>query len=520
MHAYTLAPEHPFCFAQEQFNQIVDLLSSPDALVMEHGDIEAMLKVEGFELLRRLMQDHLDLRTVRESKREVIGAEGIVRTQTRATHRQLETLFGTVIVGRLGYGKPGVARLHPLDAELNLSPDLYSHGVRRRVGEEVAKTSFDEVVASLATTTGASVPKRQTEQLAVRAAVDFDAFYARRRMLDATAETPRDPIVVISADGKGVVMRMQDLREATRKAAAARTHKKRTRLSRGEKRHAKRMATVASVYTIAPWPRLPEEIVRELHPVREVSSARPKPVRKRVWASLEQPATHVIGAAFEEAARRDPERTKTWVALVDGNKPQLAAFKAAARRYGIALTIIVDLIHVLEYLWRAAHVFHGPDSEESQVWVSQRLLAILQGRSPHVAAGLRRSATLRGFSADTRVAVDDCADYLHDYRPYLHYDQYLAAGLPIATGVIEGACRHLVKDRMDVTGARWSLAGAEAVLKLRSLHASGDFEEYWRFHQAQERQRNHTTQYIDGQIPIEQPAGLRSERDSHLWLIE
>jgi hypothetical protein len=425
-----------------------------------------------------------------------------------------------VIVERLGYGKPGVTRLHPLDAELNLSPDLYSHGVRRRVAEEVAKTSFDEVVASLATTSGASVPKRQTEQLAVRAAVDFDTFYATRSVFDAPAGTRSAPIVVISADGKGVVMRMQDLRESTRKAAAARTHTKRTRLRPGEKRHAKRMATVASVYTITPWPRLPEEIVRELHPVREVSSARPKPVRKRVWASLEQSPTQVIGDAFEEAARRDPEHTKTWVALVDGNKPQLAALKAGARRHGIELTIILDLIHVLEYLWRAAHVLHGPEAEAAQAWVSQRVLALLQGRSPHVAAGLRRSATLRGFSADTRVAVDDCADYLHTYGPYLHYEQYLAAGLPIATGVIEGACRHLVKDRMDVTGARWSLAGAEAVLRLRSLRASGDFEEYWRFHQTQERQRNHATQYAEEHIPLEQPSGSCSERDSHLWLIE
>ena len=466
------------------------------------------------------MQDYLDLRAAHEPKCEVVGANGVARTHTRLTHRQLETLFGTVTVGRLGYSKRGVARLHPLDAALNLSPDLYSHGVRRRVAEETAKTSFDEVVTSLATTSGARVPKRQAEQLAVRAAVDFDAFYATRSVPHTTEGRPGGPIVVMSADGKGVVMRTQDLREATRKAAAARTHKKRTRLSRGEKRHAKRMATVAAVYTLAPWRRTPEAIVRELHPVHEAPPARPKPVGKRVWASLKQSPAQVIGAAFEEAARREPQRTKTWVALVDGNKPQLALLTAGARQHGVQLTIVLDLIHVLEYLWRAAYVFHSPESMEAQMWVSQRLLAILRGRSVHVAAGLRRSATRHGLCADTRAAVDDCADYLLNYGPYLRYDQYLATGLPIATGVIEGACRHLVKDRRDVTGARWSLEGAEAVLKLRSLRASGDFEAYWRFHQAQERRRNHTTHYAEEHMLMEQSSGTSLGRDTHLWLVE
>ena len=120
-----------------------------------------------------------------------------------------------------------------------------------------------------------------------------------------------------------------------------------------------------------------------------------------------------------------------------------------------------------------------------------------------VAAGMRRSATRRELSAAERKPVDDCARYLLNHKAYLRYHEYLEAGLPIATGVVEGACRHLVKDRMDVTGARWSLAGAEAVLRLRALRASGDFEEYWRFHEQQEYQRNHADRYADGQgVPL------------------
>jgi hypothetical protein len=119
----------------------------------------------------------------------------------------------------------------------------------------------------------------------------------------------------------------------------------------------------------------------------------------------------------------------------------------------------------------------------------------LRGEVKTVAAGIRRSATFRKIKGEAREPIDKCADYLHNNASNLAYNQYLKKGFPIATGVIEGACRHLVKDRMDITGARWSLKGAEAVLKLRSLHASGDLDEYWAFHQAQEQERNHESKY-------------------------
>jgi len=150
--------------------------------------------------------------------------------------------------------------------------------------------------------------------------------------------------------------------------------------------------------------------------------------------------------------------------LVDGNETQLSLLLCAAADYGVELVIILDLIHVLEYLWKAARALNGDDRTAIETWVRERMLEILRGRSSVVAAGMTRSATLRGMSSEERKPVDDCAHYLLKYSDYLHYDQYLAKGYPIATGVIEGACRYLVKDRMEITGARWSLEGAEAVL--------------------------------------------------------
>ena len=147
---------------------------------------------------------------------------------------------------------------------------------------------------------------------------------------------------------------------------------------------------------------------------------------------------------------------------------------------GVAITIVVDLVHVLEYLWSAAYAFHPDGTDAAEQWVECRLLALLNGRSGgELAKSLRRMSKTHHLDADEAQPVERAAKYLVANTRMLHYDRALAEGLPIATGVIEGACRYLVKDRMGRTGARWSLQGAEAVLRLRALRASSDFDDYW-----------------------------------------
>jgi hypothetical protein len=296
-------------------------------------------------------------------------------------------------------------------------------------------------------------------------------------------------LLVMSVDGKGVVMRQQDLRETTRKAAEASQHKLKTRLSRGEKRNRKRMATVASVYAVDPYGRTAEQIMGQDEP----ESLRPKVQHKRVWASLRQPPAEVIEQLFAEAHRRDPLHERTWLVLVDGQEAQLREVAAAIARHRADVVVIQDFVHALEYLWKAAYCFHEDGTCEAEAWVLEHALALLKGKVSDVAAGMRRSATRKGLSQEVRAPVDKCADYLLKNKARFDYATALANGWPIATGVIEGACRHLVKDRMDLTGARWSLEGAEAVLRLRALCASGDFENYIAFHRRQERQRNYVS---------------------------
>jgi hypothetical protein len=288
-------------------------------------------------------------------------------------------------------------------------------------------------------------------------------------------------------DGKGVVMRQQDLREATRKAAEKSKRKLKTRLSRGEKRNRKRMATVAAIYEVDPHPRTAEQIMG----LDGQETTRPKVRNKRVWASLRQSPDAVIEELFAEAERRDPGHERTWLVLVDGQETQLGEVEAAIARHRAGTGVIQDFVHVLEYLWKAAYCFYADGSEEAEAWVQVHALDLLRGKVSDVAAGMRRSATRKNLSQKAREPVDKCADYLLKNKVRFDYATALANGWPIATGIIEGACRHLVKDRMELSGARWSLDGAEAVLRLRALRSSGDFEEYIAFHRRQERKRNY-----------------------------
>jgi hypothetical protein len=344
--------------------------------------------------------------------------------------------------------------------------------------------------------TGGSVPKRQVEELTVRAAQDFDAFYAGRLVEPEVT----DALLVLSFDGKGIAMRHADLREATRQAAEAEPKRLHTRLAKGEKPNRKRMAQVATVYSIAPWQRTSADVLHGLRDQR--AETRPRPTNKRVWASAQRSAQGVIDDAFTEAHRRDPDHRRQWVVLVDGQRDQIRRVQRAARKLGVEVTIVLDIVHVLEYLWRAAYAFHADGTPEAEAWVEHQLVKLLGGRSAgEIAKSMRMMAKRHGLDAAAARPVEKAAAYLVKHTRLLHYDRALADGLPIATGVIEGACRYLVQDRMGRTGARWSLTGAEAILRLRALRASGDFDDYWQFHLAQEQERTHASRYVGAVVP-------------------
>ncbi len=488
-----------FLRSAAQFRALTGWLSGEQARGLEHGQLEQRLEQGGRELIRTLLQDHLDLRCDQERRLElVVGADGTRRANVERSHgRAVETVFGEVEVKRLAYRARGAENLYPADAQLNLPAERHSHGLRRLAALETPRSSFQDAQAAIVRQTGQRLGTRQLRELTGAAAVDFNAFYAQREH----EGVDRKDVLVLSCDGKGVVMRPEALRAATQKSAQHAEQKLNTRLSKGEKRGRKRMAEVCAVYEITPAKRSTADILPVDEHERQAAQPAPKAKNKWLSASVTEDASTIVADMFAEADRRDPKHQRAWICLVDGNNHQIDRIRKEAKTRKLKVTILIDVIHVIEYLWSAAWCFFQEGDPAAERWVNDKARQILEGKAGITAASIRRKATLLKLDPDKRKNADRAADYLLNKRAYLDYPTALANGWPIATGVIEGACRHLIKDRMDITGARWGLQTAEAVLKLRALITNGDFDAYWDYHLTQEHHRVHTPRYALGVIP-------------------
>src|SRR5438105_3867856 len=252
-------------------------------------------------------------------------------------------------------------------------------------------------------------------------------------------------IVVASADQKGIVLRRQP------DDPPPKAHR-----TKGDKASQKRMATVATVYTVDRYRRTPEEVVAALfRDAPEPSRDRPRPQAKEVWASLprdEQPGSG-IAAAFAwmvgELYVRGRAKDKPLVFISDGQEALWEARRQWLRDHAVN---VLDLLHVTPRLWKAAHVFHQEGSQAAEDFVRERVLRVLQGKAAGVVRGLREMATKHGLSGAKKKTIATVCAYLDANVERMRYDEYLRAGYPIASGAVEGACRHLVKDRMERAG--------------------------------------------------------------------
>jgi hypothetical protein len=451
-------------------------LASSRTLQLPLHEIESQQQTKGRDVQRLLLQAHIERRGDGDVGHALLvpqPAGSVLYTHRRLRTRSLKTIFGSVEIKRMGYSRSGAPSIYPLDQALALPARSFSYELQRRLVKAAVQNPFHESVGAVADLTGVSVPKRSLEEILRGAALDFDAFYQER-----DAAPSNGSILVAAVDGKGIPMV---------KPAGAQPS---VRLTKGQKANKKRMATVAAVFTRAPWVRTPEQVVESLFRTQRqtpvAGQTPPRPENKRVWASLLKGKTAVMEEVAQEMQRRDPQGIKTRVAVTDGERALQILVEGT-----LGVTLILDLLHVLEKLWKAAYVFHPEGSLEAELWVLDHTLRILFGDVSQVVKGIRQSVTKRGLSGARRKTLCSVADYLYRNRARMRYDEYLAKGWPIASGPVEGACKNLIKDRMERSGVRWTEEMAEAIVQLRAIYLSGDFDRYWSFHIAKDQQRLH-----------------------------
>ena len=439
-------------------------------------EVERESERRGRELVRLLLQAHVDSRGDGDVGEAIVvqGPDSPVRLGYKRRHtRPVLTLFGEVRVTRMSYGAPGCQAIHPLDRQLRLPGRTWSYECQRRLLRAVVCSPFDEAISFFAEMTGTAVPKRSAEQLVREAAVDFDAFYAQRPA--ACVKPARGEILVAAIDCKGIPM--------VKPERALRV----VRRGKGQKANKKRMATVAAVHNQTPVLRTPQQVLDSLFSTdgRPERQARPRPGHKRVWASLTADKDTFINDVKAEMTRRDPRRRRTWVIVTDGER----ALQHRVADNFQSVTLILDYHHVAEKLWKAAHALYREGSPDAQAFVYQRARRILEGQVDQVVKGLKLIVTKRKLTGSKAKTLSDVAAYYRRNRERMRYDTYLANGWPIASGSVEGACKNLIRDRLERSGMRWTPETAEALLKLRALHLSSDFDAYWEFHIERDQQR-------------------------------
>ena len=469
--------------------------------------MEQLAVEEGRKLLCGVVQLAVDGQAAAEVRLpSVTGADGVRRGRARRGQaRTVVTRLGAVVVRRIGYRSKvkGAGSLFPRDAVLGLPLCRYSWGLQQLAEMFCRSVAIEQAHAFVLAATGVPVGKRQLEQIVIAAAADAERFYQdrdhgqdREQGDDHGQDLDRLPLA-LSGDSKGVAM----LPEARRRSARSPEQRVRTfskRAGTGEKKGHKRMAETGAVFDVIPpdEPRTPEQVMG-----RDPGTAANAPRAVNRWYACDITAGGevTIGKVFDEAGRRDPGHRRRWIALADGDVHQLDWITAQAAARGVTITIVIDFIHVLEYLWKAAWCFHAPRDPAAEDWVTAQGLDILHGRVPEVIGRITRLAAGHPPEPGSEHAknIARTLSYLENKQPFMDYPRALANGWPIATGVIEGACRHLVQDRMGITGARWGLAGAQAMLWLRAIAASGDTTAYWDWHIGQEHQRNHLSRYQD-----------------------
>ena len=421
---------------------------------------------------------------VQEQKEELPRPE-VIEHEGKTLHRLPEerrrpyiSAFGPTPFARDVYATRETQRQEvvPLDAKLGMPQSDTSYVLQKWSGARFVKESYTESRATLGDILGFAPSVNCLEDMAAAASEHADAYFEQQEPVDATTEKE---ILVATSDCKGVPMRKVDA--AQKKQGDPDASERRKRLKKGEKNGQKRMACVGGVYSVAAFPRTIDDVLDEILR-KEKQQQRPKPQNKRLRAVLtreidgqEVNAKEVVfDWLAKEVKQRDPHERRTVVAVMDGES-KLRDLQELKLKRAIG---ILDIWHATEYLWDLAYCFYREGSGEAEAFVETYLRKLLEGKVNRVIGGIRQMATKRDLPNGKWEKVEECLAYYAARAEYMKYDEYLAAGYPIGSGVVEGACRHLVKDRMEQAGMRWRIAGAQAILSLRAIYLNDEWDAF------------------------------------------
>jgi len=470
---------------RDEFERVLDFVTGEQARTATADQIERGLFTLLLRLGAKLLLLFFQMRSQACSRDEVTLENGQVLPYHSEQKRTYFSIFGRVPLWRPYFYETDIGGQTPLDAELSLGSDRYSDLLRDTVEYlAVYVPSYGKAMAILERILNFKVSTRVVQKMVDEDADDVEAYYEQKPPPDPTEEAA---ILVVQADGKGVPMVLEKVAEP------------KVRLGKGQKRGHKKEAIVTTVYTIASAPRTPEEVVDSLfHPEKEAGkseeeeSPSPSPQNKHVWATLDGKDA-ALNRLAERTTTRQGDHIQAQIALTDGDP----ALQKRVETYFPDFELILDFIHPNEYLWDVANALFGETDERRNAWVEEQTLSMLSSKTKQIINDFRALAAQDERSKKQRKELNKTANYFERNLHRMDYQTYLTKGWSIASGVIEGACRHFVKDRFELSGMRWTQVGAEQLFHLRAVAENEDWDTYHRYHQRQRHDRLYTLPFPD-----------------------
>ena len=385
-------------------------------------------------------------------------------------HRQYFSIFGEIEIERASYSTGNGGYFYPLDKQLNLPEGKYSYLLRKWIESRAVESDFREALSHFNEIFDFTFLPALPQRLAREASIYVDRFYKDQA---PPAPDSEGSYMGISMDGKGV-----RILKSERIDNSPKQQRFKARRSKGEKPGIKKEAVVTVDFTFELLSRNPEEIVKALLNEYSEQERREYARRNRQWSLNKHIRATLAGKEvaaeylIQRILKRDPDAHKPIIILIDGDPALEKVLKnvlKAHQLFGRVDGIILDIIHVCEYLWKAATALYGENNKERIGWIRQKLLAILNSKVGYVITSLKQLQIKREFSKNKLLTLQTVITYFDNHKPMMDYAVYLEKGYPIATGLVEGSCGSLVKDRMEQSGMRWSLEGAQAILDLRAV---------------------------------------------------